>query len=72
MSGASFRVIYSRESSIEALEPDHHRAFRPLHRVACQKGSRSVLLASVGRGHLTRRVFAAMLRRIWALPLSAG
>jgi hypothetical protein len=24
------------------------------------------------KGHLTRRVFAAILRRIWALPLPAG
>jgi len=26
----------------------------------------------LAEGHLTRRVFAAMLRRIWALPLPAG
>ena len=26
----------------------------------------------VAEGHLTRRVFAAILRRIWALPLPAG
>ena len=31
-----------------------------------------VLLAFLGRGHLTRRVFAAILRRIWELPLPAG
>ena len=26
----------------------------------------------LAEGHLTRRVFAAILRRIWALPLPAG
>ena len=26
----------------------------------------------LAEGHLTRRVFAAILRRIWALPVPAG
>jgi hypothetical protein len=26
----------------------------------------------LAEGHLTRRVFSAILRRIWALPLPAG
>ncbi len=26
----------------------------------------------LAEGHLTRRVFGAILRRIWALPLSVG
>lgn len=31
-----------------------------------------LLLAASSGGHLTHRVFGAILRRIWALPLSTG
>ena len=34
---------------------------------ACQ-----VLLALLAEGHLTRRLFGDMLRRIWALPVPRG
>jgi hypothetical protein len=31
-----------------------------------------LLLVTVGRGHLHRRLFGDMLHRIWALPLPGG
>ena len=54
-----------------------HRSLTSLQQRLVKTGGRLVKHARyhwllLAEGHLTRRVFAAILRRIWALPLPTG